>query len=350
MIRGDYSAIAKAFWRDPDIRTTLRPEHKTLLLYYFSSPHSNPVGVYYCPYDYAARETGLDPDDVRLWTNTVLTPWVTYDEQTEEVWVHKAGRHQIAETLKASDKRRNGIERDVRSIQSPYLQAHFLDRYEDWSLDVERPEVPENYNRLGRALRERVKSTQIEKGHQKTLMEGPEGTNTEQNKTEQNKTGSTSSSLRSSDGASPDVENSGDVENSDEEPEQEPPDEDNGDMDWGDFAGWMRTRGCPDYLWQGGEPHGPNGSGDPWTVARELDICRKLQHQGNRLETIREVVKLVPDRTNLPPPVTMRLFWQRGERQRWNELKAVALRKMENLDRSGSGGPTRMQVQVEAAS
>lgn len=143
MAGGDYGRIRHTFWTDPDIKRSLTPEQKVLLLYWFSSPHSNMVGLFYCPLEYVALETGLPLDKVREWTLGALSRFVSYDEKTEEVLVHRAAKHQITEHLQATDKRLKAIKRSLAEAHSKPLLRAFLKLYADWPLGIEAPPEPE---------------------------------------------------------------------------------------------------------------------------------------------------------------------------------------------------------------
>lgn len=142
MSGGDYGRVRHTFWTDPDIKRALSPEQKALLLYYFTSPHRTLIGLYYCPLEYAASETGIPLASVREWTLGTLARFVTYDESTEEVLVHRAGKHQVGDELKERDNQRKAIEKALAEAHSPRLIAKFLDLYPHWSLAVEKPVVP----------------------------------------------------------------------------------------------------------------------------------------------------------------------------------------------------------------
>lgn len=140
MSGGDYGRIRHTFWTDPDIKRVLNPEQKTLLLYYFSSPHRTLIGLYYCPMEYAASETGLPVERVREWTLGALSRFVSYDEQTEEILVHRAGKHQVGEHLAEKDHQRKAILKAVQGAHSPRLVRRFLELYPHWNLNVSPPE------------------------------------------------------------------------------------------------------------------------------------------------------------------------------------------------------------------
>lgn len=143
MAGGDYGRVRHTFWTDPDIKRVLTPEQKTLLLYYFTSPHRTLIGLYYCPLEYAASETGLPLEQVREWTTGALSRFVTYDVQTEEILVHRAGRHQVGDVLAEKDNQRKAIEKACAEAHSATLVRRFLELYEHWSLAVPVPPEPE---------------------------------------------------------------------------------------------------------------------------------------------------------------------------------------------------------------
>lgn len=140
MSGGDYGRIRHTFWTDPDIKRVLNPEQKTLLLYFFSSPHRTLIGLYYCPLEYAASETGIELARVREWTAGALSRFVTYDEQTEEILVHRAGKHQVGEHLAEKDHQRKAVVKALQEAHSAKLVRAFLALYPHWNLNVSPPE------------------------------------------------------------------------------------------------------------------------------------------------------------------------------------------------------------------
>lgn len=147
MIHGSYAPVRTTFWTDPDVRTSLTPNAKLLLLYFISSPHSNMIGLYSCPLSYVARETGLDPEDVRFHTHVSLKPFLTYDEKTEEVFVHGAARHRLgSDELKDSDRRRGSVVRLFNACHSPYLRSLFAIAHSEWGMPP--VSVPDGYKPL----------------------------------------------------------------------------------------------------------------------------------------------------------------------------------------------------------
>lgn len=147
---GSYCRISPSFWTDPDVRRPLTLEQKHLLLYYFTSPHTNMIGFYYLPLFLAAHETGIPVEDVRAWTLGVLSKFVSYDEETEEILVHAAAKHQIGTDLKTKDKRVTAVERHLKNGHSQALRAKFLEVYRDglgwpiWNEAATPSEAPSN--------------------------------------------------------------------------------------------------------------------------------------------------------------------------------------------------------------
>lgn len=149
MAGGNYGRVRVTFWTDPDIKRKLTAEQKTLLLYYFSSPHGNMIGLYYCPPMFAADETGISVDRVREWTNGPLAPFVSYDEDTEEVFVRKLAEHQVGTELKDGDKRIPAVVKALREVHSKSLLREFLTTYVGWPLGITPPEAPPKGHRRG---------------------------------------------------------------------------------------------------------------------------------------------------------------------------------------------------------
>lgn len=130
----DYARILGSFWTDPDIKRPLPPEQKCLLLYYFSSPLKNLTGLYHCPFIYVADQTGLPIEKIEEWTRGPLSKFVTYDAETEEVFVHKLAQHQVGYDLKPTDKKRVALLKTLDEAHSTRLVDRFHEVYKHWPL------------------------------------------------------------------------------------------------------------------------------------------------------------------------------------------------------------------------
>lgn len=127
----DYGTVSPQFWIGSTGKALRGNAHAQLLaLYLMTNPHSNMIGVYHCPLLYMAHETGLPFEGAsKALQSLIEADFCSYDEATETVFVHRMAAHQIAESLKPSDNRVKGVERDVQSIISPSMKAAFLDAY-----------------------------------------------------------------------------------------------------------------------------------------------------------------------------------------------------------------------------
>lgn len=134
-----YGKILHSFWTDPRIKRRLSRDGKLLLAYYFSSPHKNMTGVYPCPIAYASDETGIDPETIRGLLLT-LKEFVTFDPETDEIFVHGMAETAIGEELKAGDTKRKHLERHLSAVHSTRLLHLFHQRYARWGLKVRIPD------------------------------------------------------------------------------------------------------------------------------------------------------------------------------------------------------------------
>lgn len=139
MAGGNYGRVLQTFWTDPDIKRVLTTEQKALLLYFFTSPHANLIRLYHCPLEYAAAEVGLPVEKVREWTAGALSKFVTYDDATEEVLVHRGAKHQVAEDLKPTDKRIFAVRKALAEAHSADLVSRFIQIYAHWPLEMDHP-------------------------------------------------------------------------------------------------------------------------------------------------------------------------------------------------------------------
>jgi hypothetical protein len=130
-----YGKILHSFWTDPRIKRGLSKDGKLLLAYYFSSPHKNMSGVFYCPISSASDETGIDPKAMKTLL-TALKDFVTFDADTDEVFVHGLAEQAIGLDLKAGDTKRKSIERHLNAVHSHRLLHLFQQRYAHWGLRV----------------------------------------------------------------------------------------------------------------------------------------------------------------------------------------------------------------------
>jgi len=131
MAEEEYGKVVTTFWRDRKVRP-LEREAKYLLLYWFTCPSKNMAGLFYCPLESAALETGLDTARVRELTLGPLSPFVTYDEETSEVLVHRMVRRAVGASIHPLDKRLKGVLAQVALAQSDRLRAGWHQLHKNW--------------------------------------------------------------------------------------------------------------------------------------------------------------------------------------------------------------------------
>lgn len=129
-----YGRVVRTFWTDLDIKPLPR-EQKELLLYFCTSPHANMIGVYHCPLEYAAKESGTPITEVEQFVAGPLAKFLTYDYESEEVFVHALAKHNIGDELSLKgkngkpDNRIKSVEKYVEAVHSTALRRAFLLRY-----------------------------------------------------------------------------------------------------------------------------------------------------------------------------------------------------------------------------
>ena len=169
MTKVTYRRVVPTFWSDPDVKEVLSLAEKAFLLYLFTNEHAHPCGVYRLRLLYIMDETGLDRPEALAWLRTTMAPFVTYDERTEEVFVHAMADHQIG-ALHGQDKRIQWVHKQVASIRSDTLRAAFWERYNEWNLDPAALAVPGDLGQSEPA--ETGGNTRKRKGHRKGLTKG----------------------------------------------------------------------------------------------------------------------------------------------------------------------------------
>lgn len=102
-------------------------EAQIVSLYLMTSPHSNMLGLYYCPIMFIAHETGLGFEGAsKGLKSSIEAGFCAYDGDSEMVWVFEMAHYQIADSLSGKDLRIKGVQNEYDSLpQNPYLEAFF---------------------------------------------------------------------------------------------------------------------------------------------------------------------------------------------------------------------------------
>jgi hypothetical protein len=123
----EYGTVTPQFWignTGKALRGDLAAQ--VVALYLMTSPHANMIGVYYCPLDYIAKETGLPLEGAsKALARLIEGEFCSVDGVTEEVFVTRMAAYQIGEQLQAKDKRCLGIARELEKVSSAQLQKGF---------------------------------------------------------------------------------------------------------------------------------------------------------------------------------------------------------------------------------
>ena len=129
----DYGKVAPKFWTGQtckDVRAR-GSEGALVALYLMTSPMSNMLGLFSQPILYMAEETGLGLEGARKGLQVCIDAgFCKYHEQSKTVWVVEMAAYQVASSLKASDNRCAGIQKDYEALPSNPFLGEFFDRYQ----------------------------------------------------------------------------------------------------------------------------------------------------------------------------------------------------------------------------
>ena len=127
----DYGTVSPKFWTGETGKALRQdPGAQVLALYLMTSPHSNMLGVYYCPVMYMAHETGLGMEGAsKALARLIDAGFCMFDEASETVFVRRMAAHQIGEALSENDKRVLGIQKEVAKMGDSPLKTAFVEAY-----------------------------------------------------------------------------------------------------------------------------------------------------------------------------------------------------------------------------
>lgn len=101
-----------------------------MAIYLLTSPHSNMIGLYWCPVQYMAHETGMTIEGASKGLQRLIEcGFCCYDEDTETVWVYEMAKYQVGNKLSPKDNQVKGVQNSYDELpKSPFLEA-FHDKY-----------------------------------------------------------------------------------------------------------------------------------------------------------------------------------------------------------------------------
>lgn len=129
----DYGVISPKFWIGGTGKTLRgNQEAQIVALYLMTSPHANMIGVFYCPLDTIAKETGLTSEGAWKGLQSLIeADFCQFDESTEEVFTSRMAAYQVGEQLEAKDNRCKGVARELERVMSDRLKAAFRAIYSE---------------------------------------------------------------------------------------------------------------------------------------------------------------------------------------------------------------------------
>ena len=123
----DYGVVSPKFWIGGTGKALRgNPSAQIVALYLMTSPHANMIGVFYCPLDTIAKETGITLEGASEALRSLIeADFCRFDPETEEVFVVRMAAYQIGEALEPKDNRCKGVARELERVMSARLQSDF---------------------------------------------------------------------------------------------------------------------------------------------------------------------------------------------------------------------------------
>lgn len=173
----DYGKVSPQFWIGKTGKEIREKGHEALIvsMYLLTNPHANMIGMYYLPIIYIAHETGLGLEGAsKGLQRCVESGFCHYDETAEVVWVVEMAKYQIATSLKPSDNRCIGIQREYESQPKNLFLSEFYDKYESsFNLTEKRESSVKNERGFGGASKTLGSQEQEQEQEQEQKVKPP---------------------------------------------------------------------------------------------------------------------------------------------------------------------------------
>ena len=128
----EYARISPRFWMGETGKAIREKgfEAQILALYLLTSPHSNMIGLYWCPVSYMAHETGLSIEGATKGLASLYElSFCAYDDASEIVFIYEMAKYQIGDHLNEKDKQAKGVQNAYEELpKNPFLPM-FFDSY-----------------------------------------------------------------------------------------------------------------------------------------------------------------------------------------------------------------------------
>lgn len=178
----DYAKVSPKFWigQTGKALRSAGMEAQIVAMYLLSSPHANMLGLYYCPIEFIAHETGLTLEGASKGLQRAIEAgFCLYDQKTEIVWVMEMAKYQIGEALKPNDLRVKGVQNEYAALpQNPFLSMFYDKYHKAFHMEVCRePFSTEDrpFEAPLKALRSQEQEQEQKQKHKNCEMEGVEG-------------------------------------------------------------------------------------------------------------------------------------------------------------------------------
>lgn len=128
----EYARISPRFWMGETGRSirSKGANAQLLALYLLTSPHSNMIGLYWCPITYMAHETGMSSEGAsKALKSLTEIGFCHYDEASEVVWIVEMARYQVGDRLSEKDKQAKGVQNAYNDLPKNLFLEQFYERY-----------------------------------------------------------------------------------------------------------------------------------------------------------------------------------------------------------------------------
>lgn len=126
-----YGTVSPMFWTGKtgrQIRGDI--EAQAVCLYLMTSPHSTMTGVFHCPVNYIANDTGIPFEGASKGLRRGCeVGFCSFDEDLDLVWVRNMARFQVGEVLKPGDKRIISVRKEFDAMPKCLITFQFFERY-----------------------------------------------------------------------------------------------------------------------------------------------------------------------------------------------------------------------------
>jgi hypothetical protein len=130
----EYGKVSPRFWTGETGKKirAMGCDAQLIALYLLTCPNATMTGLYYLPMPTLVHETGIPFEGAsKALASLSEGGFAFYDDASEVVFVPEMARHQIGETLTATDKRVKGVVRELESFSKSRFVLEFYEKYKE---------------------------------------------------------------------------------------------------------------------------------------------------------------------------------------------------------------------------